>query len=366
MLDLEKVLPLLPEALNWLDREQESFRVELEMLDAAFTGVLAEPQKLDDLIDSNWSSPDHLLARPEEPLGKVCDVSVRPPDVELVAVDGSQNKSPFASLPCYLLNMGVVRLRLGNDATAEISHLPELRYIAEFDGRAHADEIIMRERSLQEFNELSLRAASLAQDRFSLALTDGGLTFWFLMQGGEARMAESALRSMTTSLSSFRKSGIPLAGYISGSRAHELMNSLRLFSTGVVGESLLPDRVFWERRLKPGQRGPLFRSNSHVVSQYYESEDVPFFFPLHVGSEVARVEIPGWCIPVVDTIASVIFDQAVKGGGYPLILDLAHQEAVIKAGDADVVWQMLTRQAEKRGVHLSERPKNQSKRRNNI
>ena len=57
-------------------------------------------------------------------------------------------------------------------------------------------------------------------------------------------------------------------------------------------------------------------------------------------------EQPEW----LDLIHAVVLDQCEKGGGYPIILQEAHQRAVVRAQEKDVFYRILARQARQSGA----------------
>jgi hypothetical protein len=362
MLDLYKISAQLDEALGEMTQDREALEHDREELERSFQSIVAEPAILDEFLRQRWDDKRLLLAKPHgEPLDTVVAIPPRPDSVEIVAVDGSQSLSPFWGMDWFLVNLGIVRLRLGDDAAYEINSLPKLMNV---DRLCRQDvsrpEVEMgRRRAVMEIAELAAQAENSPADRYTVALADGGLTYWFYMQGMQDPGAQTTLKQMIDILPRFRQKGVAVAGYLSGSANRELVNTLALASGGK--PPLLPDRAFWAGRLKPGERGPLFTSNSDVLGKY-APEDRPVFFPLCVGSEVARVEIPEWCIPQADTIAAVLLDQAGKGGDYPQILTEAHQAAVVTAREADAFWSYLSGLAEKQGMRLGLRPKDAGKR----
>jgi hypothetical protein len=87
--------------------------------------------------------------------------------------------------------------------------------------------------------------------------------------------------------------------------------------------------------LGEGQRGPLFASMSRVNVELYGPHLIHFFY-LRIGREVARVEIPRWVAEetaAVDLVHTLIYDQCVKGQGYPVALARAHEQAIVRAAD---------------------------------
>jgi hypothetical protein len=362
MLDLYKISAQLQEALGEMGQDRETLGHDMEELNSAFSKVITEPGILEEFLRQRWDDKKLLLAKPHgEPLDMVKQVPVRPASVEIVSVDGSQSLSPFWGVDWFLVNLGTVRLRLGDDAAYDIQSQPTLMNVERL-GREDVPrpEVEMgRRRAVMEIAELASQAENSRNDCYTVAVADGGLTYWFYMQGMQDPGARRTLDEMVAVLPRFRQKGIAVAGYLSGSANRELVNTLSLSVNSK--PPLLSDRHFWMSRLKHGERGPILTSNSDVLGKY-APEDSPVFFPLCVGEEVARVEIPEWCIPQVDTIAAVLLDQAGKGGGYPQILTEAHQAAVVTAREADAFWSYLGGLAEKQGMRLGLRPKDSGKR----
>ena len=104
-------------------------------------------------------------------------------------------------------------------------------------------------------------------------------------------------------------------------------------------------------QLQPGQRGPLWRSNARILELY--DEQIIYFCYVHVGTEIARIEVPAW---VAEN--SIMFDQALglmlaqvhKGYGYPVAIAEAHNQAVVRGGDRTRFFALLERQMIKAGI----------------
>ena len=61
------------------------------------------------------------------------------------------------------------------------------------------------------------------------------------------------------------------------------------------------------------------------------------------------MEIPSWIAQdasIIDMIAQVVVDQCIKGGGYPVALVEAHEQAVVKGSDQEIFYHFL----QKRGM----------------
>jgi NAD+ kinase len=68
------------------------------------------------------------------------------------------------------------------------------------------------------------------------------------------------------------------------------------------------------------------------------------FFYMRVGREVARVELPRWVAEdraAVDLVHTLIYDQCMKGQGYPVALARAHEQAIVRAADRRAFLSMV-------------------------
>jgi NurA-like 5'-3' nuclease len=59
----------------------------------------------------------------------------------------------------------------------------------------------------------------------------------------------------------------------------------------------------------------------------------------------------------------VAYTQAQKGGGYPIALAEAHQQAVVRGAERDMFYDMVTTILVRRGIRAVMSPKNLRKRR---
>jgi hypothetical protein len=78
-----------------------------------------------------------------------------------------------------------------------------------------------------------------------------------------------------------------------------------------------------------------------------------YFCYVHVGTEIARVEMPEWVIQnptLVDTALSLTLAQVQKGYGYPVALAEAHNQAVVRGGDRTRFFALLEHQMIRAGL----------------
>jgi hypothetical protein len=82
--------------------------------------------------------------------------------------------------------------------------------------------------------------------------------------------------------------------------------------------------------------------------------DQPIYFCyLHVGTEVARVEVPRWVVADVDQgerALAMVLAQVQKGYGYPVALAEAHNQAVVRGGDRHRFFALLERELIRAGL----------------
>jgi NurA-like 5'-3' nuclease len=111
----------------------------------------------------------------------------------------------------------------------------------------------------------------------------------------------------------------------------------------------LADADIYSERLAEGQRGPIYLSMARANRALYREHAIHFFY-LRVGNEIARVEIPQWVATdsqLCDRVHALIYDQAMRGQGYPIALARAHEQAVVKASDRRVFLDMVAQMLQK-------------------
>jgi hypothetical protein len=311
-----------------------------------------------------------LLARPIEPLNATYDLPPRPDEYALVATDGSQiDVERHGMAACYVINIGRVFLRYGARPAAKLSSRPSLYFRDEdlylSDG---VRRIPIEGNYLSAFRDVAegVALAALAEEFLlmrgntpALALQDGTLVRWTLA-GAEKFVQDRFLTPYLNYLDAMRGLGIPVASYISRPRAPEVAGTIRLmFCPDVnMAESRgakcnvcsdvaagrqpscsicqgLTDADILADMLADGQRGPLFVSMSRINVEAYGPHLIHFFY-MRVGREIARVEIPRWVAEdraMVNLTHTLIYDQCMKGQGYPVALARAHEQAIVRAAD---------------------------------
>lgn len=310
-----------------------------------------------------------LLARPVEPLNTIYDAPERPPEYTIIATDGSQIEVDRHGMAAwYVLNIGRVYLHYGSRPAAKLSARPTLYfrdedlYLSDGVRRIPIEgNYLSARRDVAEGVELVALADEFlaARGAPAIALQDGTLVRWTLA-GAEKFVQEHFLRPYLEYLEEMRRRDIPVASYISRPRAPEVAGTIRLMfcpdvhladgrgakcnecSDAAAGRAPscaicqgLTDADILADMLADGQRGPLFVSMSRINIEAYGPHLIHFFY-LRAGREIARVEIPRWVAenPAhVARVHAVVYDQFIKGQGYPVALARAHEQAVVRAAD---------------------------------
>lgn len=360
-------------------------------LDLALGRLHLESNRLQAFVDKlAVSKTSWLLAVIHEPLEHTYDLPARPQAVTVVATDGSQiTPSHHEIVPAFLINIATVVLHYGTGERAEFSSTPTLCYREEdlyttCGGQQVqvAGEMLGMRRTIMEFQSL-MQQATMAQSsgHRTCALSDGSLILWQL-EGKPQDYQQPTLASYLACLETAHQQQIPIAGYISRPRSRDVLNALRV---GLCPEEApncdrcpygtlpklpcaeiegLTDRSLFEGLLEPGQRTPVFDSGSRILDTY-GSHRISFFY-LHVGAEIARLEIPQWVAAnpsLLDLVHAVAYDQAQKGGGYPVALAEAHQHVAVRGAERDLFYDMVTAVLVRRGICATMSPKNLRKRR---
>jgi hypothetical protein len=408
MLDLSKLAGQMHGLSQHLTAEAEANRQRLQLgmkhLEYAFDNQNELVQ-----IQQKWR--DRILfanATPMEPLHTCIDIMVPPKTHTVIATDGSQIAPNHHEIAyCYLLNIGRVVLHYGQnkhpilDSLPEIFYRPEDLYMSRQWGirteewmgyrRTASEAVVLSELAIaamgkgdgrkgwgdggtrgqgevEEISTPSSPSLTTSERIPTLAMVDGSLIYWFLDQlPYDAR--EHILPPILESWKDLRAAGIPLMGYLSASRSIEGMNFFRLSACPHKAPDCmsfcpnqmekipcklfegLRDSTLWSTQLKPGQRSPLWKSNSRILD-LYDSQQIYFCY-VHVGMEIARVEFPQWVVEnteMFEESLGLMLAQVHKGHGYPVALAESHNQAVVRGGDRSRFFGLLERQMIKAGL----------------
>ncbi len=336
-----------------------------------------------------------LTATPHGRLQERFALPVVPQQYTVAATDGSMI-APDRHSPArfYLINIGKVRLSYGTQSSAALTNEPDFRfdehdlYVPDVVHRIPVNETILGvKRACAELHSV---ADLLDPADCSVALQDGTLILWAIQSLQDA-IVNWAVTEYMEAMRVLRERGIPLASYISAPGSADVLNTLRIAicdypemglqidcnacRARILTENrppacdILPavtDRYLFERvaHLEQGERSGLFDSESFILDKYDPDQRVQFFF-LNTGREIARIEVPQWVgrdPNLVDRVHAVVYDQAQKGLGYPVVLQEAHEMAVLSMSDRRLVTDAIERQLARHGVVVTQSGKSGSKR----
>lgn len=385
MLDLMKLARQMQGISQHLSDEAEASRQRLTLAEKLMAQARSHQA---DLVTLQQMWRDRLgfaAAEPVEPLDSRLSIAAAPPVHTVLATDGSQIAPSHHEIAyCYLINVGRIVLHYGQSRHPLLDSLPEVFYRPEdlYASRQwgiRTEEWMGYRRTVSEaiaLAELGVSGQGLGvreqPNRQSptptLAMVDGSLIHWFLEPlPSEAR--EAILPPILDAWQQLREARIPLVGYLSAARGGEALNFLRLHTcphTTPDCQSHCPgqtetapcqvfaplrDTALWSLLLEPGQRSPFWRSSAKILEFY--GEQAIYFCYVHVGSEVARVEVPAWVFAdrhLLDTALTLTIAQVQKGYGYPIALAEAHNQAVVRGGDRARFFALLEQQMIRAGL----------------
>jgi NurA domain len=380
MLDLTKLAKEMKGLSQHLVQEAEASRLRLE---AAQKYFLQAVDCQDELVKLQEQWRNRILfanATPLEPINTAITIPVPPKVHTIISTDGSQiAPSQHEIAYCYLINIGRVVLHYGQNRHPVLDSLPEIFYKSEdlYVSRQwgiRTEEWMSFRRTASETMVLSELACEVSKEISQtqripiLTMIDGSLIYWFLEQlPYDAR--NKILPTILAAWKQLKAAKVPLMGYLSASRNTEAVNFLRLLACNQVAPDCitfcpdqqekvpckkfetLRDTTLWGGQLQPGQRGTLWRSNARILD-LYEGEEIYFCY-VHVGTEIARIEIPSWVAEDSDLFneaLGLMLAQVQKGYGYPVAIAEAHNQAVVRGGDRTRFFALLERQMIKAGL----------------
>ena len=320
-------------------------------------------------------------AEPVEPLNTRQAIAAAPPIHTVIATDGSQIAPSHHEIAyCYLINVGRIVLHYGQsrhpllDSLPEVFYRPEDLYVSRQWG-IRTEEWMGYRRTVSEaiaLAELGIGGHNQSRPAHpqspTLAMVDGSLIHWFL-EPLPAEARDRILPPMLEAWQQLREARIPIVGYLSAARSGEALNFLRLHTcphTTPDCQSHCPgqtetapcqvfaplrDTALWSLLLQPGQRSPFWRSSAKILEFY--GDHAIYFCYLHVGAEIARVEVPAWVFAdraLLDTALTLTIAQVQKGYGYPVALAEAHNQAVVRGGDRARFFALLEQQMIRAGL----------------
>lgn len=326
---------------------------------------------------------------------------IQPPeDWCAVSVDGSHiDVDRHLPVSCYLINLGGCVLTYGAQPDARFFNHPNLAadpselYLTDpasaINEEAITGSLLGLLRTVRELQRLVELIQECPPDLPVLALVDGTLVLWGLSGQGYKPFVRKALLQdgLLPVLEQLRMLAqnrpITLAAYVSLPRTTEVANAIRCclcpndlsHCQGVcshrrateapcdVANGFL-DRELFQELLSPGDRSAVFRTNPRATQEYYGEQQIYFYY-LHAGEEIARVEVPQWVARDEKLLAlghTLIVEQCRRGQGYPVAISEAHEQAVINGADRQLFKQMVAETLEKQGLPTYTSEKERSKR----
>lgn len=288
----------------------------------------------------------------------------------VVSVDGSQiYPDRHQGSSCYLINIGTVHLSYRDQPSVQFDSRPYVYAGRQEDElqESPTDLVNAKRQELELQTGLALCSRLFEQSALKQAfLFDGSLIFWHLASQS-SELKESYMNRYLAIMYQLYQKRILHGGYISLPKSKELVNLIRIELCNFMVEGCtehkqvdhIVDSTVAGFFLNPGQRTTVFKSNALICNQYPPLL-TPYFFYMHVGHEIARIEVPAWIAQAkeyVDLIAQIMFDQANKGNGYPVALAEAHEQAVVKGPDREFFYQMIQKLAidHKQQQHISQK-----------
>jgi hypothetical protein len=411
-LDFERLAKQLDDLAPRLRERAEEGRARLAQAVQTVRAWADQPDSLRERLRS--ASTSWLLAEPlVEAINAAFPAPTAPADYVALASDGSHiDLDRHSPVPCYLLNMGRVRIRYGSRPEADLASHPDLAFederlvLSDRSDASHEDvlsgNLLDALRSVREVELLARLAGEEDSGLPTLALLDGTLVLWGLARRdiqGEAKrvlLDEGIIRALDALKTLADQKPIALASYISHPGSSEVVHTLRLAvcplakgqpprpvdcqrcpreaddSRPCDAIGLTSDRPLFAALLKPGQRSAVFRRANQgptsIERQFYGQHSVAFFYlrmPDSVPDEIGRVEMPLWIAQdgqKVSLLHALLIDQCQRGLGYPLAIMEAHEQAVISGPEREAFRRLLEAQVTAEGLPAAPSGKALSKR----
>ncbi len=328
-----------------------------------------------------------------------------PPERRVISVDGSHiDVDRHLPIGCYLVNLGGCVLTYGSrpDATffnqPRLSTGPQELYLNDPDDpnneQAVTGLLLGILRAVQELERLADEVEASPPEIPTLALMDGTLVLWGLSGQGYRPFVQQRLlhRRYLPALERLRRMAqtrpLTVAAFVSLPRTTETVTAIRACLCPYDARQCARtcnnrraggppcdaangflDREIFQQTLKPGERSPLYRT-APATAREYQGDHSVFYYYLHTGREIARVEIPRWVAESpghggnpspLDLGHSLLVEQCRKGQGYPVAISEAHEQAVITAQDRRLFREMVMETLERQNLPAYTSEKERSK-----
>lgn len=178
-----------------------------------------------------------------------------------------------------------------------------------------------------------------------VVLYDGSLILSFIQmfdQKAQQRYSEALARLLAAS----RHHGVPVVGYVSGSKATELSTLMQTLDLVETSQRIRDYQLLTDALEQWGDRTPLFAAHrdqtQHQLQTTYHGTDYDFsekilftYMDIGPGPQLDRIALPEWIHTqdLTEYVLSVVRAEAAVGRGYPEILQAVDADAVISRQD---------------------------------
>jgi len=101
------------------------------------------------------------------------------------------------------------------------------------------------------------------------------------------------------------------------------------------------DSTLFIRLLPPGWRSPAFKVRNRLADEF--DRDIVGFYLKAGGDSIIRVELPEPLLDQVEDVHRIVAAQSALGGGYPYVLQRAHEQAYMRPGERQWVLDYMNR-----------------------
>jgi hypothetical protein len=383
-LELNKITHLVndigAEAAARLARVSE----RLPVADALLKSVNADDEELMRKITAarqlRWVGAIPTAERP----GEVFKEPAHPDHLTIIAADGSQIYPDRHGVAFYyLINVGGIVFRHGNNDAPTVSSFPEVFYEDEDlydqeDESAVTSDKVNTLRDVRELGELARLAVEEAKLAPTVTLLDNGLLLYLSLRETNRKFAETKLQEYLTHLNTLKAAGAIPAGVVDRPRAANVMRLLKLATMDLneigpdtirsMGQfAQITDAMLFSF-LNPGERSALFVNAAPDNDTYEKAGHRTYFFYINVGRpykpSIMRVEVPEWVATNTEKLAlahAAIVEQCRVSDGFPYVLMRAHELAVVSVGERRAFDEMVISSLMRSGLTPSLSQKAQGK-----
>lgn len=304
-------------------------------------------------------------------------VAARTTIYSITGIDGSQiYPDKHQGTSCALVNIGLVSIIYGSPVQNPVLFSSEPSIMIDDENTSwieHSTDSINCQRQKLELEaayQWYHQHAERITEYEHLVAYDGSLIFWHL-DSKDQTTKTAYLTCYLTLMQQMYDANILMAGYVSMPKSKDLVNIVRAqlcnFQPTRESSKLLEhlvDTNIANLFLTTNTRSTVFQS-TQPITRCYPEHLRPYFFYLHTGGEIARVEIPAWIArdqELLDRISRLLLDQAHRGNGYPVVLAEAHEQAVVKGPDRDFFYHLIQKLGIEKQRRITISPKSLKKR----